>query len=40
MLRSPRFGGTVWMKKGSLPPTPLPVPFIGDKALLGASALR
>lgn len=35
MLRSPRFGGTVWMKKGTqLPPTPLPVPYIGDKALL------
>ena len=33
-LRSPRFGGTVWYKKGSLPPTPLPVPYIGDKALL------
>jgi len=35
MLRSPRFGATVWYKKGSLPPAPLPVPFIGDKALLG-----
>lgn len=34
-LRSPRFGSTVWHKKGSLPPQPLPVPFIGDKALLG-----
>jgi hypothetical protein len=34
-LRSPRFGGTVYYKKGALPPTPLPVPFIGDKALLG-----
>jgi len=34
-LRSPRFGSTVWIKKGSLPPAPLPVPFIGDKALLG-----
>ena len=33
-LRSPRFGGTVWYKKGSLPPQPLPVPYIGDKALL------
>jgi hypothetical protein len=36
MLRSPKFGGTVWAKKGTtLPPTPLAVPFIGDKALLG-----
>lgn len=36
MLRSPRFGGTVYVKKGTvIPPTPLPVPFIGDKALLG-----
>lgn len=34
-LRSPRFGATVYYKKGSLPPAPLPVPFIGDKALLG-----
>ena len=34
-LRSPRFGSTIWHKKGSLPPQPLPVPFIGDKALLG-----
>ena len=33
-LRSPRFGGTVYYKKGSLPPTPMPVPYIGDKALL------
>jgi hypothetical protein len=33
-LRSPRFGGTVWYKKGSVPPVPLPVPYIGDKALL------
>ena len=33
-LRSPRFGSTVWHKKGSLPPTPLPVPFVGDKLLL------
>lgn len=34
-LRSPRFGGTVWVKKGTtLPPTPMPVPYIGDKALL------
>ena len=35
MLRSPRFGGTVWGKKDSVtPPVPLPVPYIGDKALL------
>jgi hypothetical protein len=34
-LRSPRFGATVFYKKGALPPAPLPVPFIGDKALLG-----
>jgi hypothetical protein len=34
-LRSPRFGSTVWYKKGALPPAPLAVPFIGDKALLG-----
>jgi hypothetical protein len=33
-LRSPRFGSTVFYKKGSLPPQPLPVPYIGDKALL------
>jgi hypothetical protein len=33
-LRSPKFGATVFYKKGSLPPTPLPVPYIGDKALL------
>jgi hypothetical protein len=35
MLRSPKFGGTVWTKKATQPPTALPVPFIGDKALLG-----
>lgn len=34
-LRSPRFGGTIYYKKGAQPPIPLPVPFIGDKALLG-----
>lgn len=35
-LRSPRFGATVWVNnKATIPPTPLPVPFIGDKALLG-----
>ena len=33
-LRSPRFGSTVYYKKGTLPPQPLPVPYIGDKALL------
>lgn len=33
-LRSPRFGATVYYKKGALPPQPLPVPYIGDKALL------
>lgn len=35
MLRSPRFGGTVIYKKGSPVPTALPIPFVGDKALLG-----
>lgn len=34
-LRSPRFGGTIYYKKGSVPPVPLNLPFIGDKALLG-----
>lgn len=34
-LRSPRFGATVFYKKGALPPAPMAVPFIGDKALLG-----
>lgn len=34
-LRSPRFGATVWMNnKATIPPTPLAVPYIGDKALL------
>jgi hypothetical protein len=33
-LRSPRFGATVYHKKGSLPPAPMAVPYIGDKALL------
>jgi hypothetical protein len=33
-LRSPRFGATVYFKKGSLPPAPMAVPYIGDKALL------
>lgn len=35
MLMAPKFGGTVWHKKGSVPPTPVMLPFIGDKALLG-----
>ena len=34
-LRSPRFGATVYYKKGALPPAPMAVPFIGDKAILG-----
>jgi hypothetical protein len=35
-LRSPRFGATVWVNsKATIPPAPLAVPFIGDKALLG-----
>jgi hypothetical protein len=33
-LRSPRFGATVYYKKGALPPAPMAVPYIGDKALL------
>lgn len=34
-LRSPKFGSTVWMNnKATIPPTPLAVPYIGDKALL------
>lgn len=35
VLRSPRFGATVYRKKSSMPITPLSIPFIGDKALLG-----
>lgn len=36
MMVSPKFGGTVWLKKtATMPPAPLPIPFIGDKALLG-----
>ncbi|MGD9725269.1 MAG: hypothetical protein AB7R40_23530 [Nitrospiraceae bacterium] len=35
MLTTPKFGGTVWRKKASQPITPLAIPFIGDKALLG-----
>jgi hypothetical protein len=34
-LRSPRFGATVFYRKGATPPVQLPIPFIGDKALLG-----
>lgn len=34
VLRSPRFGATVYYKKGATPPAPLAVPYIGDKALL------
>jgi hypothetical protein len=33
-LRSPKFGSTIWYKKGALPPQPLAIPYIGDKALL------
>lgn len=35
MLRSPKFGGTIWTKNATNPPQPLAIPFIGDKALLG-----
>jgi hypothetical protein len=36
MLVSPQFGGTLWLNdKATIPPTPLAVPFIGDKALMG-----
>jgi hypothetical protein len=36
MLAAPKFGGTVYVStKATLMPQPLPVPFIGDKALLG-----
>lgn len=35
VLRSPRFGATVWVNnKATVPPTPLAIPYIGDKALL------
>lgn len=35
-LRSPRFGATIWRKKGTTTPiAPVNIPFIGDKALLG-----
>jgi len=33
-LRSPRFGATVWHKKGTIPPVPMNIPYIGDKSLL------
>lgn len=35
VLRTPKFGATVWHKKGTPPPTPLPVQFVGDKILVG-----
>lgn len=36
MMVAPVFGGTVWLnKKAEVPPTPLPVPFVGDKVLQG-----
>ena len=34
VLRSPRFGATVYHKAGSAPPVPMQIPYIGDKALL------
>jgi hypothetical protein len=34
VLRSPRFGATVYYKKGSVPPAPLAIPYVGDKLLL------
>lgn len=34
-LRSPRFGATIWRKKGTITPLkPVDIPYIGDKALL------
>jgi len=34
-LANPRFGGTVWLsKQATVPPAPLAIPYIGDKALL------
>lgn len=33
-LRSPKFGATVYFKKATVPPVPLPIPYIGDKVLL------
>jgi hypothetical protein len=38
MMNAPVFGGTIWRKKGSISTAPivqLPIPFIGDKALMG-----
>jgi hypothetical protein len=36
MLAAPEFGGILWLNnKATLPPTPIPIPFIGDKALMG-----
>lgn len=36
MLNAPQFGGTVWLtNKATVPLTPVPIPFIGDKALMG-----
>ncbi|TGR82799.1 hypothetical protein EN866_34575 [Mesorhizobium sp. M2D.F.Ca.ET.223.01.1.1] len=36
MMAAPVFGGTIRLKKGTMvPPTQLPIPFIGDKALMG-----
>jgi hypothetical protein len=35
MMTNPQFGGTVWTKKAVNPPMPLPVPFVGDKILMG-----
>jgi hypothetical protein len=36
MMAAPVFGGNVRVKKGTqVPPTPLAIPFIGDKALMG-----
>ena len=40
MLKSPVFGGTVFVSnKATLPPAPLSVPFIGDKALMAMEYL-
>jgi hypothetical protein len=34
VLRSPRFGATVYYKKGATPPAPLAIPYVGDKLLM------
>jgi hypothetical protein len=34
VLRSPRFGATVYHKKGTPPPVPLAIPYVGDKLLV------